>query len=246
MERIYKIMLFLMLAVAIPLSLASGQEKKSENKIKVVIDNGSGPETVLDTTITGGEIPKTITLKNGKVIFITEPEKIIMSDSGKGKVVVTIASSGEGEKEKKEKIIIMSEGNNEWTSVTDDDDNKYVYAYSRSKGKGDKSESHVIVTSKDVKDGEKKTEKSIVIKNGKVITRDGEDKFDIYIESDKNSDSETTSYIIARDGLVVTVEGNDEAKVKELSREIEKKLGIRSDEEGKETGTTKSGKSVKK
>ena len=200
MKRIYKILLFAILVAGVPFTLASGQEKKTENKVKVVIDDGSGPETVLDTTIISGEMPKIITLKNGKVIHLDKH-----GDDG-------------------EKMV--------WVSVTHDDDADHVFAYSDAKHNGENAERHVIITSKDSKEGEKKIEKKIIIKDGDANIGEGGDKFDVFIETDSDADTEATEYVIAKDGMVVTIKGSDETKVQELAREIENKLGVMNNNEG--------------
>ena len=54
----------------------------------------------------------------------------------------------------------------------------------------------------------------------------------IYIWVDKDDSSEEKSrYVIAKDGIVVTVEGKDEAKTKAFAKEIEEKLGVKSEDE---------------
>ncbi|MBA4321736.1 MAG: hypothetical protein C0408_02850 [Odoribacter sp.] len=86
-------------------------------------------------------------------------------------------------------------------------------------------------------------------KGSKVVTwsaseGDSEGAKYIYINESKNSDKEIektinvkvttddkdrlvkTKYVIAKDGMVVTIEGNDEAKVKEMIKDIESKLGV--------------------
>lgn len=203
MKRISRIILFGILAATVPLSLMSGQDKKNENKIKIVIDDGSGPETVLDTTITGDDMPEIITLKNGKVIHLD-------------------SNGDDGDK-------------TVWVSVSDDDhDANKVYAYSSSKSKGERSGSHVYITSKDSKDGEKKIEKKIIISDGEEITKDDDGKMDMVIITDDDSDNQATEYVIAKNGMVVTIKGDDEAKVRELAKEIESKLDIKNDNgEGK-------------
>jgi hypothetical protein len=58
---------------------------------------------------------------------------------------------------------------------------------------------------------------------------------------------EKTKYVIAKDGMVVTVEGNDETKAKELVKEIEAKLGVKSEgTEKKESVKVESKKTIKK
>ena len=56
-----------------------------------------------------------------------------------------------------------------------------------------------------------------------------------------------TRSVIAKDGMVVTVEGKDEAKVNELAKEIQKKMGVNPDESTqKQKAKEESKKSVKK
>ena len=43
---------------------------------------------------------------------------------------------------------------------------------------------------------------------------------------EKDKSVEKIKYVIAKDGMVVSVEGNDEAKVKDMVKDIEAKLGI--------------------
>lgn len=122
----------------------TGQEKKSEQKIKIIVNDGSGTKIVIDTLITDGHMQDSITLKDGKVIFI-----------------------------------------------------------------GHSGDEHTMK------------------------------------HSEKTEEFSTRS-IVAKDGIVVTVEGNDEAKVKELMKEIQNKMGVNppvsEKEEAINTGTKKSSK----
>ena len=66
-------------------------------------------------------------------------------------------------------------------------------------------------------------------------------------DNDRDSSAEKTRYVIAKDGMVVSVEGSDEAKVKDLIKEIENKMGVNPDDSGKkETVTVETKKTVKK
>ena len=253
MKRMYKYAMLFILAAVIPLTASIGQEKKNEQKIKVIINDGSGEKTVLDTTFTGENTPHKISLKDGKVIFIGEPgEKMthILSDGKAEKVFVTVSSDGDGKKEIEKKVIIMSGDSMTWTAKPGE---KNVYAYSLSKSAGGKGGGTIIVTPagtrKDIwVNDEDEGGKVIVIKDGKVIENAGEKTFDIRVETNDNeTDVEKTKYVIAKDGFVVTVEGDDEAKAKELMKVIESKLGV--NEEGdvkKEVVKEETKKSVKK
>jgi hypothetical protein len=157
MKRVFKILFLLLLTVSVTVSLAFGQEKKTERKVKVVVDDGSGAETVLDTTITGSTMPEIITLKNGKVIFIGEPGEKDKSDTRTEKVYVTVTKSDEGDKENEEKIVVITGNDAKWT------------ASSKSAHKSD-----IYLESDDNSDTG--STKFIIAKDGMVVTVEGKDE----------------------------------------------------------------------
>jgi hypothetical protein len=234
MKRMYKIALLLILTGAVILPLSIGQEKKDERRIKIITTDGSGTKTVIDTTLRGDSMPGTITLKNGKVIVLDKPgEDIILKKSAGGKenIIVTVTSDDEGDTGKEEKFVIMSSDSITWTAVPQGSkDHFYIYSVARdSDGKPGKK---VIVASAGDKNIEFMGDKVIVMKGGNVIRKGGEKGFSVYVESDdKDANPDATKYVIAKDGIVVTVEGADEAKAKEIVKEIQKKLGIKSEDE---------------
>ena len=69
MERIRTVLSILLISF-LPLSLAFGQEKKNEKKVKVVIADKSGTKVVIDTAFTGIGTLDSVTFKGGKVIYI--------------------------------------------------------------------------------------------------------------------------------------------------------------------------------
>jgi len=155
MKRISRL-LFIFLALSVPVSLACGQEEKTEKKIKIVIDDGSGAETVLDTLITEGSLPGSITLKNGKVIIIDEPGTITYTDSGKDHMYVMVTTSDEGKKSA-EKTVVIKKGK---TAV--DDKTKKFDVYVKSESATDENMSRFIIA-----------------KNGIVITVEGKDETEV-------------------------------------------------------------------
>jgi hypothetical protein len=237
MKRMFKYFVLIMLIGSVPLTMAFGQEKKSEQKkIKVVIDDGSGAKTVLDTTFTGGTLPETVTLKDGNVIFIGEPGKgvaHIKPGTGTRDVFVTVTSDDKGDKKVEKKVIVMSSDSVKWTTKSPEK-GENIYVYSTTENTGGKPGTKVVVSAASV--GEDILEEEggnniIVIKEGKMIKSEGGKTFSIRVESDDvDSDIETTKYVIAKDGLVITVEGSDEASAKEILKVIESKLDIKSDE----------------
>jgi hypothetical protein len=146
MKRDLKIITALIFMIIFPFTFAAGQEKKSEQRIKIVIADDKGEDVVLDSII----------LKNGQTIYIANEE----SDKGQGSTV----------------------------------SKKYIITTSDENGP----------------DSGKEINKEIT-----VISTDS---------GTKDQDSERTKYVIARDGMVITIEGSDYAKVRELTKEIEKTL----------------------
>jgi hypothetical protein len=156
MKRDLKIITALIFMIIFPFTFAAGQEKKSEQRIKIVIADDKGEDVVLDTLITGKPLNDSIILKNGQTIYIANEE----SDKGQGSTV----------------------------------SKKYIITTSDENGP----------------DSGKEINKEIT-----VISTDS---------GTKDQDSERTKYVIARDGMVITIEGSDYAKVRELTKEIEKTL----------------------
>jgi hypothetical protein len=174
MKRIFTILSAAIIMCLVQYSPVSGQEKKSEQKIKIVIDDGSGTKVVLDTLIKDGIMKDSITMKDGKVIFTghSGDDAIMKTHGGNEHVFVTISSdAGEDRKEVREITVVSSDS----LTLKESGKQSKVYLYS----------------------------------------------------DNKESSDEKTRYVIAKDGMVVTVEGSDEAKVKELIKEIEKKLEVK-------------------
>lgn len=161
MERIIKNLLLVSIILFVPLAMASGQEeeKLSERKIKIVVDEGSGAKTVLDTVITGKSVFKTIELKDGKVIYIGKPETEYKTDGEK--VIVSVKVDEDGETEEEKSIYIVSSGNDqlEWVS----EDGKIV-------------KKSIIMESDDDEDYDTDMIKYIIAKDGVVVTVESDDE----------------------------------------------------------------------
>lgn len=226
-------------ALIVPLSSTICQDIKTENKIKVVLDDGSGAKTVMDTTFTNGQLPDSVILKNGKVIYFAENMKEVKEGKSPEKLLVTVTSTGGDEKNKKQTIITTYE-NSDRTSKTSSDGTKHSYSYSSSGNSDGKSESQTIIVTDDDKDLTSGRGNVIIIKDGKVIRDESDKDFDTLEKLEKNDNhAEMTKYVIAKDGVVVTVESKDEAKAKDLIKEIENNLGVsKEDSEKKETVQT--------
>ena len=196
----------------IPFSLTSAQEKQSEQKIKIIVNDGSESKVVMDTVFSDNTGPDSLKLKDGSVVYMKHPH----NHKGKDQMFVTYSSDGKDHgKEYKEVTVIRSDSINRSTS---DNDNA---TYSISSNSNSSSSSNFS-------EGSRNKKYKIRHSNGSA------DTFDVLVNnSDNDSTVNRTKYVIAKDGMVVTVEGNDEAKAKELVKEIESKLGVSNENEKK-------------
>lgn len=200
MKRTIRTIFLLLVAVAIPLVMTSGQDKKEEKKIKIVVDEGSGSKTILDTVIIGTDSPEKIELKDGTIVFIGSPDMVLSKSSDGKKVIVSVETDGEGEKQISKSIYVTSADSPTWT-VSSAGEKGHVYVISNDKGTGEKSEKHIVIASS----GDKAVEWT-------------------------DNDTDVTKYVVAKDGVVVTVESDDEEKAKEILKLIQDKLGVKSEE----------------
>jgi lipopolysaccharide export system protein LptA len=209
MKRISKILLLLVLTVFVPLSMVSGQDKKTEQKVKVVISDKDGEMTVIDTTFTGDAMPHSITVKDGKVVYFASPQK--------GNIYVTSTDGEDGTLSHQEKVIVISGDNAEWTASASTGTKQHIYINTDGKSeKGGNTEKHIIVASA----------------GGNAVWSDKDGKtFHVTVDSDADSDIDTntdvTKYVIAKDGVVITVESQDEDKAKDILEVLEKELKIK-------------------
>jgi hypothetical protein len=233
-------------ALIVPLSSAICQDNKTENIIKVILEDGSGAKTVLDTTFSNSQLPDSVILKNGKVIFFAENMKEVKERKSPEKVLVTVISTG-GDEKNKEQTIIATYGNSAGTSKVADG-TKHSYSYSGTANSDSKSENQTVIVTGDDKDLTTCLHKVVIIKDGKVMKDESDKDFDSLEKLEKNDDhAEMTKYIIAKDGVIVTIESKDEAKAKDLIKEIENKLGVsKEDSEKKGTAKTQTRVTVKK
>ncbi|MCX6255640.1 MAG: hypothetical protein NTV31_14350, partial [Bacteroidia bacterium] len=231
----------------ITITLVTAQEKKSEQKIKIVITDGSGTKVVIDTLLKDGQVTDSIRLKDGKVIFIghSGDNVVVRPHEGTEHVFVTVSSDGKETKKEVKEITIVSSDSATWT---EEGEGGKIFVYTDSITDGGKDDGKYRVITKTSKGEGGRDEKIIYINEGKFPEKEMEKTFDVYVTGDdKESAVEKTRYVIAKDGIVVTVEGNDEAKVKELIQEIEHRLGVKSEgAKKKETVKVESKKTVKK
>jgi len=152
MKRMKTIMSVLFISI-LPLSLALGQEKKNEQKVKVIIADKSGTKVVIDTTFAEDAEVDSIILKEGNVIYIGKDDS--ESDKKPGKQIRVIAHVDE------------NGGNNE---------QHYVYVNS------DKVVGHIgdekiaITVNDDDFDSDLDRTKYVIAKNGITVSIEGDDE----------------------------------------------------------------------
>jgi hypothetical protein len=200
MKRITRNLFLILLACTVPFSMASGQEKKSEKKIKIIVDEGSGVKTVLDTVLTGTSHPEIIKLKDGTMVFIGEPEMDLKHGSDGKKVIVSVEADENGNKHLEKEIFVMSSDSANWT-VSSAGGKGHVYVYSSDKSTGEKPEKHAESID---------ATKYVIAKDGVVVT----------VESDDEAKAEE---IIKMIESKLGVKNEGEVKVKSETKETVKK-----------------------
>lgn len=178
MKRLIKTAALLILTGLLPFTMAFGQEKKTEKKIKVVVADKDGEKTVLDTVFLGDNLPEEITLEDGKVVFIA-------SDGKKGEWTVTdpkgseshvyVFSGSDGPEIKTEKIIISSspDGKMEWQEKGGK--KMIIVSDTKEDVSGDSKTIHVRVSDKDI-DHDTDMTKYVIAKDGVVVTVETDDE----------------------------------------------------------------------
>lgn len=213
MKRITSIIILTIIICAIPFSGILAQEKKSEQKIKIIVSDGAGTQVVIDTLIKDGETNDSIRIKGGKVIYIGHSgDEKNMKHSDNGENVYVYVSSDDKEKNNEAKTITIV--SSDPASMTENGEGTEYIVMKKAHNAANNSNSNSYSTSKSNSHYSFTTTES----------KDG----DTFESSENMSRS-----IIAKDGMVVTVEGKDEAKVNALAKEIQQKMGVKSDDSNK-------------
>jgi hypothetical protein len=87
MKRIFKIINVAVLILMIPLATILGQDKKSEQKIKIIVNDGSDTKVIIDTVLTGNNGPDSLILKDGSVLRLKQNHKYKVISGSKGDMV---------------------------------------------------------------------------------------------------------------------------------------------------------------
>ena len=161
------------MVLLIPFSMTSAQGKKNEQKVKVVINDGSGTKTIIDTVYKDGTMPQKITTKDGQVIIIGDPgDELLMKHTGAGEknVMVTVTDDSGDKKESTSKVIVIKDGKSEeGTTFTTSGDGQ-VYVMTRS---GAPEKNVMIASSGNVTHAESiNGEKVLVIRDAKATGKE--------------------------------------------------------------------------
>lgn len=228
MKRIVKIGLTLFLAFLIPSGILKAQDKKNEQRIKIVVADNSGTKVEIDTLIKGDVSADSIKLKNGEVIYLARHGDVgtikhVEGENGSMYVTVTYDDKGDkGDKKIIKEITVISDDSAHIHQVGEGSDVIIVKGGKHfTEGKGGR----VVTWSSS--EGDSNGEKIIYVNEGKDSGKNGEKTFNVEVTTnEKENTVEKTKYVIAKDGMVISIEGNDEAKVKDLVKDVESKLGV--------------------
>lgn len=152
MRRMKTIILILFISF-LPLSLTLGQEKKNEQKVKVVIADKSGTKVVIDTTFSGTGTMDSIILKGGNVIYIGKNDSD--PDGNPGKQIKVIAH-------------VDKDGKNT--------EHQYVYINKHKMDSSTGDETFDVMVSDDEFDNDLNETKIVIAKNGITVSIEGNDE----------------------------------------------------------------------
>ncbi|MCU0363134.1 MAG: hypothetical protein MUE32_07240 [Bacteroidales bacterium] len=157
MKRTFATSIILAIALIITSGLASGQEKKTEKKVKVIVSDSGGEKVLIDTVFIGKDLKDSIVMKDANVVIIGDDAAAV--PGAKGKIYVYTSTgkdlnhssdesgtiswvSAEGDGQVKKIIIAGDE-----VISTGDNMNKTVYI--RHAGKDENSEKASYVITRD-------------------------------------------------------------------------------------------------
>jgi hypothetical protein len=228
MKRTVKIAFTILALLFIHSGILSAQDKKNEQRIKVVTTNKSGTRVEIDTLITGDNSPDSIKLKDGSVIYLakTDGTRIVKHTGGENEsVFVTVVSDEKGDKGKKEmtkNITVISDDSID-IEHAGKEGNVIIVNSKKHAGEGEGGK----VVSRSSSSGSSSGNSYIIVSDKKGTGKSVSKSYSFKVsDNDEDNNIEKTKYVIAKDGIVISVEGSDETKVKEMAKDIESKLGI--------------------
>lgn len=153
MTRI-KTIVIILFAALFPLSFAFGQEKKNEQRVKVVVADKSGTKVLIDTVYTGDGAVDTVIMKGGSVIYIGKNGPDKSDRTGRQYEVIThIDTDG---------------GSNEHSYVYINDDDNAVWHSGE--------DEFLIMEGEDDFDNDTEKSSYVIAKNGITISVEGNDE----------------------------------------------------------------------
>jgi|GEM_PF-1816906 hypothetical protein len=236
MKRIMKIAIAtVVLLILIPAVFMTGQEKKNQQKIKVVVTDKDGEKVVIDTTLNNIIHSDTVKLKDGMVLYLGDKKGVTTSVTGvkgDGKMVmVSVNEDDKGDIHVEKNIMIDTDDS--ITVIKKDGENIIVMKGGKyiTKGDGD----NVLAWVSEDKDS---AGRYIYINKDLANLKEGERKFNIEINSDESGDrTDKINYVIAKDGITISIEGSNEEKVKELADIIESAMDRKNEDSSKQATT---------
>jgi len=156
MKRIFKIIFSSLFISLITFSAVAGQEKRNEQKIKIIIDDGSGKKVIIDTLLKDNQMTDSLRLKDGKVIFIGHhgDNADLNHSNGNHQVFVTVSTDGKETKKIVKEITVVRSDSAKWKE-------------------GGETISYTV--SSDDKESDSERTKYVINKDGMVITIEGDD-----------------------------------------------------------------------
>lgn len=172
MKKNNKILTLALLVFLIPFTIISGQEKKVEKRIKIIVADDSGSKSILDTLITGNNVSDSIILKDGKTIYIkgNKGEDIAGDGTGKKFIITTVTEGGDDTKNEINKEVTVISSESEMDNKPAKGDRQHIHSESAGAGK-----KQVYVSESGNRDTEKEITKYVIDRDGVRITVEGSD-----------------------------------------------------------------------
>jgi hypothetical protein len=153
--KIIKTVLLTLFIGMLAFSQSLGQEKKNEQKIKVVVEDKSGAKVVIDTTFNGAITVDSIMFKDGSVVYLSHQDMDHVNEPGNNhKITATIEKN-------------CSKSSNQYVYINDDAD-KDISNISR--------DTFDIQINDDTLDNDTENTKFVIAKNGVTVSIEGRDE----------------------------------------------------------------------
>jgi hypothetical protein len=176
MKRILNIVCTAITILIIPFSVVMGQYKKSEEKIKIITDDGSGTKVILDTIFYNSPKPDSIKLKDDtdgkefKEVTVVSSHSLQSNMAGDSNNVMYYSNSGSHEGRGGSKYKVM-------TRKSDGQSEKEEIIYLNKGRNPDKEIENTfdVFVSDDEDDSTIEKSRYVIAKDGMVVTIEGND-----------------------------------------------------------------------